>query len=678
MTAQQPDRDLASVRLPLPWFVWVCAVLAVLVVLAPIVALWSRVDFTGLPGVFAAPETWSMLRISLGAALLATLMCLLIGVPCGVAVGHLGRGAWIARLLVMLPLALPPVVAGLALTAMIGRRGMLAPILDAVGLQFAFRFSGVVAAHVFICLPFVIVAVEAAFRQIDRSMVVAAYGVGLAPSTIWWRIIVPTLSPAVVAGAGLAFARSLGEFGATLTFAGSLPGVTRTLPVGIYLAREIDQGAAYQLAAVLMCVAVAALLLSSSVLITRSNPPVVLQRETMHIDALVELCRPQHQPSPETALHGRRATLTTSTATFSLPSPGITVVVGNNGAGKTTLLQQISGLISGVTVAGLGNTPNRLRKHPGVVLLTQQAALPPRLSVAAAITMVTGDAQHTMRLLDAAGCASWASVKCGRLSGGQARLVALLRALAADGEMVLLDEPFAGFDVTLASQWLDVIARCAKDRTIVLVSHDPGAIRRLADAVVVVDAGVVQPPVSFAALCTARPSSFVAELFGLQVFPGVLAADVGCEQNRDSELGKGVQQQVSVLVGDDVVGDAGSGYGNQQLVLAGVWMGTAAPPAEEVGDVCVVIPPGALTVVGSAANRQVPARGDIGEAVSTVDCPVVAVRSVGAVCVIVVMFAGHAVEVAVPLAQFGGSLPAIGGRVALAVDSKQVRIWPRE
>ena len=149
----------------------------------------------------------------------------------------------------LLPLAMPPVVGGLALTALIGRRGITAPLLDALGLQFAFAYPGVIASHVFVSLPFVVVAVDGALQTMDREIERSAYRLGLSRSTVLNRITLPAIAAPLATGAGLAFARSLGEFGTTITFAGSLPGRTRTLPLGIYLEREIDSDGALAMAA---------------------------------------------------------------------------------------------------------------------------------------------------------------------------------------------------------------------------------------------------------------------------------------------------------------------------------------------------------------------------------------------------------------------------------------------
>ena len=174
-----------------------------------------------------------------------TVLTLILGTGLAVWMQQLGRGGLAARLLVFLPLAMPPVVGGLALTAAIGRRGLLGPWLEAMDLHFAFAFPGVVVAQMFVSLPFVVVAIDSALRQIDGEVLASARGIGMSPGRVLWKVTLPLVAPSIATGAGLAFARSLGEFGTTLTFAGSMPGVTRTVPLGIYLEREVDTEAAY-------------------------------------------------------------------------------------------------------------------------------------------------------------------------------------------------------------------------------------------------------------------------------------------------------------------------------------------------------------------------------------------------------------------------------------------------
>ena len=219
----QPPRSFPHSSAPLARPITIPGVLAVLAffgcafLLLPLAALATRVSWDTLEDTLLEPATQTLLDITLRSALYATIITVLIGVPMAIMLQRLRRGSQLVRVLILLPLAMPPVVAGLSLTALLGRRGITAPILNALGLQFAFAFAGVVVAHIFIALPFVVITVDAALRQIDREVFDSAAGIGLSPWQVLWRITLPTLRPAIVTGTGLAFVRSLGEFGTTLT-----------------------------------------------------------------------------------------------------------------------------------------------------------------------------------------------------------------------------------------------------------------------------------------------------------------------------------------------------------------------------------------------------------------------------------------------------------------------------
>ena len=151
---------------------------------------------------------------------------------------------------------LPPVVGGIALLYTFGRRGLLGETLEVAGLEIAFSTTAVVLAQTFVALPFLVVSLEGSLRTAGRRYEVVAATLGAGPSTVLRRVTLPLVLPGLASGAILAFARSLGEFGATITFAGSLQGTTRTLPLEIYLQRESDPDAAVALSLVLVVVAV--------------------------------------------------------------------------------------------------------------------------------------------------------------------------------------------------------------------------------------------------------------------------------------------------------------------------------------------------------------------------------------------------------------------------------------
>jgi molybdate transport system permease protein len=164
------------------------------------------------------------------------------------------RGRALARSLVLLPLVLPPVVAGIALLHAFGRRGLLGHALQIAGIQVAFSTTAVIMAQTFVAMPFLVISLEGALRTYGTRYEAVAASLGATPTTVLRRVTLPLMLPALASGAVLSFARALGEFGATITFAGSLQGITRTLPLEIYLQREVDPDAAVALSVLLMVV----------------------------------------------------------------------------------------------------------------------------------------------------------------------------------------------------------------------------------------------------------------------------------------------------------------------------------------------------------------------------------------------------------------------------------------
>ncbi|RMI34079.1 ABC transporter permease [Nocardia stercoris] len=238
------------------WLV-VPAVLGVLFVAGPLVALTESIDWAHFLELVTSGSARDALELSIRTSACATALCVVLGVPLAVVLARGRHRALVfVRALVLLPLVLPPVVSGLALLALFGRYGLLGRKLEALGIEIAFSTTAVVLAQAFVALPFLVLTLEAALRTAgDRYERVAAT-LGAGPTTVWLRVTLPLLRPALISGAVLAGARALGEFGATLTFAGSLRGRTRTLPLEIYLQRETDPAAAEALSLVLIAVAV--------------------------------------------------------------------------------------------------------------------------------------------------------------------------------------------------------------------------------------------------------------------------------------------------------------------------------------------------------------------------------------------------------------------------------------
>jgi molybdate transport system permease protein len=243
-------------RTGLPGWLYVPAALGILFVTLPLVAMLTRISWADFPSLVTSESSLTALVLSLRTSAASTVLCVLVGVPLATVLARTSfRGDGLLRSLVLLPLVLPPVVGGIALLYTFGRRGLLGRTLDVLGVQVAFSTTAVVMAQTFVALPFLVVSLEGALRTAGRRYEAAAATLGARPTRVFLRITLPLVLPGLGSGAVLAFARALGEFGATITFAGSLQGVTRTLPLEIYLQRETDPQAAVALSVVLVVVA---------------------------------------------------------------------------------------------------------------------------------------------------------------------------------------------------------------------------------------------------------------------------------------------------------------------------------------------------------------------------------------------------------------------------------------
>ena len=241
----------------IPRWIYVPAALGAALVLLPLAGMTSRVAWGDFLGLVTSDSALTALSLSLRTSLASTLLCVLLGVPMALVLARTDfPGQGLLRSLVLLPLVLPPVVGGIALLYTFGRRGLLGDELDLLGIQVAFSTTAVVLAQTFVSLPFLVVSLEGALRSAGRRYEVVAASLGAGPTTVLRRVTIPLVLPGLVSGAVLAFARSLGEFGATITFAGSLEGTTRTLPLAIYNLRVTDPDAAVAMSLVLVVVAV--------------------------------------------------------------------------------------------------------------------------------------------------------------------------------------------------------------------------------------------------------------------------------------------------------------------------------------------------------------------------------------------------------------------------------------
>ena len=256
-TAPGPARPVRRLPAAVTWVGFVALGLLVL----PIVGLLQRAPWSSLPSILGEPEVLEALRVSLIVSLAATAACVVLGLPLAFVLARRRlRFPRIVRAVVMLPMVLPPVVAGTALLFALGRRGLVGQWLDSwFGVSLPFTTAGAVVAAAFVALPFFVVTVEAALRQAGDDLDEAAATLGAGAWATLVHVTLPTIRPALAAGTALAWARALGEFGATLTFAGNFPGRTRTLPLETYLALERNPEAAVAISLILMAVALAVL-----------------------------------------------------------------------------------------------------------------------------------------------------------------------------------------------------------------------------------------------------------------------------------------------------------------------------------------------------------------------------------------------------------------------------------
>jgi molybdate transport system permease protein len=242
----------------LPVVLLVPAGLGLAFLVLPLTGLFIRAPWTTLPQRLTAPGVLTALRLSLQTATLATLLCLLLGVPLAWLLARVAfPGRRLVRALVTVPLVLPPVVGGVALLLVFGRRGILGSWLDTTfGIALPFTTAGVVVAEAFVAMPFLVIAVEGALRGADTRYEEAAATLGASRWVAFRRVTLPLVAPGLAAGTVLCWARALGEFGATITFAGNFPGRTQTMPLAVYLALETDLQAAIVLSLILLTVSV--------------------------------------------------------------------------------------------------------------------------------------------------------------------------------------------------------------------------------------------------------------------------------------------------------------------------------------------------------------------------------------------------------------------------------------
>jgi molybdate transport system permease protein len=232
------------------------AAIGALLFALPLVGLLWRAPWSDTFDALDDASVRTALRLSIECSLSALVLTVVFGTPIAfVLARHAFPGKRFVRALVTLPMVLPPVVGGVALLLAFGRRGLVGQYLDDwFGIRLAFTTAGVVLAETFVAMPFYIVTVEAALASVDRRLEEAAATLGAGPATVFRTVTLPLIRPSVAAGAALSWARALGEFGATVTFAASVEGVTQTVPLKVYLALETDPAGAVMLSVLLLVV----------------------------------------------------------------------------------------------------------------------------------------------------------------------------------------------------------------------------------------------------------------------------------------------------------------------------------------------------------------------------------------------------------------------------------------
>lgn len=246
---------------PAPRLLIVLALAALAFLVLPLVGLVLETPWPRLPELLTSQAATEALRLSLVTSLFAAFFATILGVPLAWVLARRDfPGKRLVRGIVLLPLVLPPVVGGVTLLTAFGRRGLIGQYLyDLFGIQLPFSTAGVVMAATFVAMPFLVITVEGALRGIDTRYEQAARTLGARPTTVLLRITFPLISASLLAGVVLAWARALGEFGATITFAGNFPGVTQTLPLAVYSALEVSRDEAIALSLVLLAISLTVL-----------------------------------------------------------------------------------------------------------------------------------------------------------------------------------------------------------------------------------------------------------------------------------------------------------------------------------------------------------------------------------------------------------------------------------
>ena len=482
----------------IPRWIALPAACAVLFLLVPFIALLIRIDWVQFPHLFSQALSSQALALSLRTCIASTLACIIVGLPLALVCAR-ARDTWWSRVLrsmVTLPMVLPPVVAGLALLITWGRRGLIGAYLQIFGINIAFTTVAVIMAQTFVSLPFFVSSLEGALRTRGFNEERVASGLGASPSRTLWSVTLPLMIPALVSSTALAFSRALGEFGATITFAGSLAGVTRTLPLEIYLQREESTDMALMLSVILVFVALVLVggasafsqwwysRLLSGTSADEAKAPTASRLATEHSRGLGNKDGEAQGQLPRVPVPGVRiaGTLPERHINVDLTCQGgvVTALMGHNGAGKSTLLSVLSGALDAPQMTCTWQWPDGISgRQPKIAVLEQKPVLFPHMSLLANVAfplrcagISPAEAEVRAReALESVGLAGLEQRRPAQVSGGQAQRTALARALVVAPEVLLLDEPMAALDVEAARGLRELIAQRFLGRTVIMVTH---------------------------------------------------------------------------------------------------------------------------------------------------------------------------------------------------------------
>lgn len=529
------------------------ALLAIAFLLLPLIGILARTSWGDLGGHLTGPETTQALKLSLLVSFWALGLSLVLGVPLAWLLARTEfPGKTFVRSLVLLPMVLPPTVGGVALLLAFGRRGLLGPWLeDSFGITLPFHTSGAVLAATFVAMPFLVISLEGALGGLRPRYEETASSLGASPVRVFFTVTLPMVAPGLAAGAALTWARALGEFGATITFAGNLPGTTQTLPLQVYLLLQDNPEAATSVS--LLLLAIAMLVLIGLRGRWTGTPSAATAGPRAQADEPAAVPAPDARPAvPEHAGTGAESAASAVQDSWPLHAEvtgfnqltldadaGTTIaVVGPNGAGKTTLLRALLGLTPRAHAAlrlgemDVSTLPTHRR---GVAWVPQDGALFPHLS-ALANTAYGLRAQGVARAearrraqewLDRLGVGHLAGRRPSQVSGGQAQRIALARALATRPRLLLLDEPLAALDQTTRAHVRHTL-RTHLDGfggVCLMVTHDPVEAVSLADRVLVLEDGRVLQDAPPGEVTRHPHSPWVARMLGRNAWPGTATAE---------------------------------------------------------------------------------------------------------------------------------------------------------